>query len=252
MYCHPHNALSAIAPLSITPNTHVSSWFPYFGRVRLAALGFICHANIPQAVSIQPSIIHHARATSSSEAASLHGYDRRSRIPFPLTHNQLIKLTIRRTPAKTPIIAASICGGVLFIAWIIGFTIYFRKRYNRKKRKLAAIAAGMAPPEVKARPETEKVVIPPDPAVLLGQRRPGYAFGDANSTHGTVSAENNGSEERRNVHPIGGNSSGVGSSGSGGKHERVEEQRPLLPMTTDMPDISALNQYPPTGRRGTS
>jgi hypothetical protein len=73
----------------------------------------------------------------------------------------------------TPIIAGSICGGLLFISWTIGFLVYFRKRANRKKRK-RLIAEGKAQPREKdLKVLQEKVVIPPDPAVLLGQRKGG-------------------------------------------------------------------------------
>lgn len=75
--------------------------------------------------------------------------------------------------AKTPIIAGSICGGVLLLAWVIGFIIYFRKRSNRKKRN-RLIAEGKATPRAKdLEAVKEKIVIPPDPAVLLGQAQPG-------------------------------------------------------------------------------
>lgn len=80
---------------------------------------------------------------------------------------------IRRKPALTPILAGSICGGIMLLAWTIGFVIYFRKRYNRKKRK-RLIAEGKAQPREKdLKMLQEKVVIPPDPAVLLGHRQPG-------------------------------------------------------------------------------
>lgn len=73
----------------------------------------------------------------------------------------------------TPIIAGSICGGVLFILWGIGFAVYFKKRYRRKQRN-RMVAAGRAEPRPKdLEVPKEKVVIPPDPAVLLGQRQPG-------------------------------------------------------------------------------
>ncbi|KAF9529231.1 hypothetical protein CPB83DRAFT_812532 [Crepidotus variabilis] len=90
------------------------------------------------------------RVISSSEAASLKG-----------------------KRALTPILAGSICGGIMLLAWIIGFSVYFRKRYNRKKRN-RLIAQGKAQPREKdLKMLQEKVVIPPDPAVLLGQRQPG-------------------------------------------------------------------------------
>ncbi|THU95387.1 hypothetical protein K435DRAFT_798179 [Dendrothele bispora CBS 962.96] len=91
-----------------------------------------------------PTPVFPFRAVSSSEAASLHGQK-----------------------AKTPIIAGSICGGVMGLAWIIGFVIYFRKRIRRKRRDRALLAAGKLPTEKNKDPE-EKIVIPPDPAVLMG------------------------------------------------------------------------------------
>ncbi|KAJ3724841.1 hypothetical protein C8R42DRAFT_462238 [Lentinula raphanica] len=69
---------------------------------------------------------------------------------------------------KTPIIAGSVCGGVLGLAWIIGFAIYFRKRYKRKLRK-----RGKIPPLNVEQPKEEppeKIVMPPDPALLTGHR----------------------------------------------------------------------------------
>jgi len=88
----------------------------------------------------------------------------------PLSLNQRYRF---RKPALTPIIAGSICGGLLIISWTIGFIVYFRKRYNRKQRK-RLIAEGKAQPREKdLKMLQEKVVIPPDPAVLLGHRKPG-------------------------------------------------------------------------------
>ncbi|KAJ2917777.1 hypothetical protein MD484_g2624, partial [Candolleomyces efflorescens] len=82
----------------------------------------------------------------------------------------------QRKPAKTPIIAGSICGAVLLIAWIVGFVIYFRKRANRKKRKRMAEEGLCEPPPEKVNPtrsSSERIVIPPDPAVILGYAKPG-------------------------------------------------------------------------------
>jgi len=72
----------------------------------------------------------------------------------------------------------------MVIAWIIGFAIYFRKRYNRKLRN-RAIAAGEAEPRPKDLEQPkEKVIIPPDPAVLLGQRQPGeHVFPERSKSH---------------------------------------------------------------------
>lgn len=72
------------------------------------------------------------------------------------------------------------------IAWIIGFTIYFRKRYKRKKLN-RQIAAGKAPPKKKPTISEQKVIVPPDPAVLLGHRLPGEnAFRAEKDTKGNL------------------------------------------------------------------
>lgn len=61
----------------------------------------------------------------------------------------------------------------MLIIWIIGFAVYFRKRVKRKERN-RLIAAGRAQPREKdLEIPKERIVIPPDPAVLLGHRKPG-------------------------------------------------------------------------------
>ena len=61
----------------------------------------------------------------------------------------------------------------MFIAWTFGFIVYIRKRYNRRQRK-RLIAEGKAQPREKdLKILRDKVVIPPDPAVLLGHRKAG-------------------------------------------------------------------------------
>lgn len=62
----------------------------------------------------------------------------------------------------------------MFLAWTIALTIYFKKRYRRRERR-RLIAAGKATPketDLDIIPQ-ENVIIPPDPAVLLGQCEPG-------------------------------------------------------------------------------
>ena len=84
-------------------------------------------------------------------------------------------VSLQGKPAKTPIIAGAVCGAVLFIAWVVGFAVYFRKRYNRKQRKRAAEEGKCDPPPEKVNPNasTERFIIPPDPAVLMGIAKPG-------------------------------------------------------------------------------
>jgi len=172
-------------------------------------------------VSLPPEKVHYARAESSSTIESPHG-----------------------KPPQTPIIAGSICGGVIIIAWIIGFAVYFRKRYNRKKFKRAVVAAGLPPPEVKSRPETEKVIIPPDPAVLLGRREAGYAFTElAHSPAAVPTAEEAELEkDTHSRHAVSGE--GVASPIIAATSEG-HERRPLLSVVTDFPDVATLPRHGP-------
>ncbi|KAG1865805.1 hypothetical protein DFJ58DRAFT_152178 [Suillus subalutaceus] len=82
--------------------------------------------------------IRATRAESSSEVASLNGHK-----------------------ALTPIIAGSVCGGVLGIAWIVGLIWYLLKRRKSKNRN--------SPEETN---EMEPYIIPPDPAILQGGKKP--------------------------------------------------------------------------------
>ncbi|KAF5326467.1 hypothetical protein D9611_000347 [Ephemerocybe angulata] len=129
----------------------------------------------PSALVFDTTPIERRTPVSSSEAASLGG-----------------------KPAKTPIIAGSVCGGVLFIAWVIGFAVYFRKRQNRKKRKRAAEEGLCDPPPEKLAPTrstSERIVIPPDPAILLGYAKPGDVMHPAASRH------NSDSDSPKHKHP---------------------------------------------------
>ncbi|KAG2016124.1 hypothetical protein CC2G_009325 [Coprinopsis cinerea AmutBmut pab1-1] len=116
------------------------------------------------------------REVSSSEAAALQG-----------------------KPAKTPIIAGVVCGVSLFLAWVIGFAIYFRKRYNRKKRKRLAEEGKCDPPPEKLNPNasTERFIIPPDPAVLMGIAKPGEMVHTSKSRQ---SSEGSGKKSHRKSH----------------------------------------------------
>jgi len=88
------------------------------------------------------------RAVSPSESASLKGHK-----------------------AKTPIIAGSICGAVILIAYVAGFIVYLKRR--RHRRNLTAKIAADATPLPEDTHARQPVIIPPDPAVVLGLRQPG-------------------------------------------------------------------------------
>jgi hypothetical protein len=73
------------------------------------------------------------------------------------------------------------------VAWIIGFTIYFVKRYKRKKLHRKIEAGKALPKKKEPKSPEEKIVIPPDPAVLLGHRLPGeVVFKDKKNNKNTA------------------------------------------------------------------
>ncbi|KII92732.1 hypothetical protein PLICRDRAFT_27744 [Plicaturopsis crispa FD-325 SS-3] len=97
-----------------------------------------------------PSLVAYAETPSQSEWESLHGKQ-----------------------ALTPIIAGSISGGCVAIGWFIGAILYYNHRRRRKIRE-KKVALGLKKPKVKAEPQVEqKLIIPPDPAVLQGHAKPG-------------------------------------------------------------------------------
>jgi cell division septation protein DedD len=68
-------------------------------------------------------------------------------------------------------IAGSVCAVLLIIGWsvaLISYIVHRRKKTIRAKK----VAAGVKPPKPKP-PPPEMYIIPPDPAVVLGQRQPG-------------------------------------------------------------------------------
>ncbi|TFK68682.1 hypothetical protein BDN72DRAFT_657870 [Pluteus cervinus] len=76
--------------------------------------------------------------------------------------------------ALTPIIAGSVSGGIVGLAWIIGLIIYLVKRYKLKQmRPQNRTRKGDAALESQNKMLEDDIVIPPDPAVLLGHRLPG-------------------------------------------------------------------------------
>lgn len=69
-------------------------------------------------------------------------------------------------------ISGSVTGGLIGLAWVIGFIMYFFKRHRREQRARAAGYRGhreMLDPLKKQEP----YIIPPDPAIVEGQLAPG-------------------------------------------------------------------------------
>ena len=61
----------------------------------------------------------------------------------------------------------------MFLAWTIALTIYLRKRYRRRERRRLVAVGKATPKKTDLDIPQENVIIPPDPAVLLGQCKPG-------------------------------------------------------------------------------
>lgn len=77
--------------------------------------------------------------------------------------------------ALTPILSGAISGGIVGVAWIIGIIVWLYKRHRRARRAKAAgfrsYREFLDPPK-----KQDAFIIPPDPAVLKGQARPGQKF----------------------------------------------------------------------------
>jgi hypothetical protein len=61
----------------------------------------------------------------------------------------------------------------MFLAWSIALTIYCRKRYRRRERRRLVAVGKATPKKTDLDIPQENVIILPDPAVLLGQCKPG-------------------------------------------------------------------------------
>lgn len=119
-------------------------------------------------------------AAKSSEAVSLKGYIFITVSNFDtLTYGGL--LTSKQ--ALTPIIAGTVCGFFLVLAWSAAFVSYLLRR-RKKKLRAKKVAAGLKCPKPEVAPP-EKYILPPDPAVVLGQAKPGeHIVVDSKHKHG--------------------------------------------------------------------
>ncbi|KAI0696705.1 hypothetical protein BC835DRAFT_1414098 [Cytidiella melzeri] len=108
-----------------------------------------------------PSNVLISESSQQSEEASLHGHR-----------------------ALTPLLSGAISGGLVGLAWIVGFIIYFYKRHRREKRARAlgfkSHREMLDPPKKK-----EAFIIPPDPAIVGGELEPGAKVYDDPKLHGS-------------------------------------------------------------------
>ncbi|KAI0630087.1 hypothetical protein C8Q77DRAFT_1136257 [Trametes polyzona] len=89
-----------------------------------------------------------------------------------MTPEQSREAALHGHRALTPILSGAISGGIVGVAWIIGIIVWLYKRHRRAKRAKAAgfrsYREFLDPPK-----KQEAFIIPPDPAVIKGQVKPG-------------------------------------------------------------------------------
>lgn len=120
------------------------------------------------ATAMGPPSAHQDSQTSPSSATT-------PTYPF-LAVNPSESASLKGHKAKTPIIAGVTTAACLLLAWLILLLLWLRKRRRRRRR----VRAGLAPDPTRdedderapVRPKST-FIIPPDPAVLAGLRRPG-------------------------------------------------------------------------------
>ncbi|KAI0661298.1 hypothetical protein C8Q70DRAFT_1043906 [Cubamyces menziesii] len=108
-----------------------------------------------------------------------------SRVVEALTPEQSRQIALHGAKrALTPILSGAISGGIVGVAWLIGLVIWLYKRHRRARRAKAAgyrsYREFLDPPK-----RQEPFIIPPDPAVIKGQVRPGQkvVVEDAQAAH---------------------------------------------------------------------
>lgn len=124
---------------------------------------------------------HIARSENPSEVAALHGYVRPTHLPWnpfihfhnhhPHTGAGVMCYEIPRQKAKTPIIAGSVSGACVLLAWTIGFIVFFVRRRRQKQRaKELGFKSHRDIIDFAPVPNPTTFIIPPDPA-LVGPRK---------------------------------------------------------------------------------
>ncbi|KAF8502280.1 hypothetical protein F5888DRAFT_1183583 [Russula emetica] len=75
--------------------------------------------------------------------------------------------------AKTPIISAIVSSSAVIIIWTLIFLTWLWKQYKKRIRAKRRAAKGLPPKIDKAKKPAPTFILPPDPAVITGQREPG-------------------------------------------------------------------------------
>ena len=75
--------------------------------------------------------------------------------------------------AKTPIISAIVSSSVVVAIWTLIFLAWLWKQYKKRVRAKRRAAKGLPPKVKKSKKPLPTFILPPDPAVITGQREPG-------------------------------------------------------------------------------
>ncbi|KAI0297125.1 hypothetical protein BC826DRAFT_174966 [Russula brevipes] len=76
-------------------------------------------------------------------------------------------------PAKTPIISAIVSSSAVIAIWTLVFLGWLWKQYKKRVRAKRRAARGLPPKVKKPKKPLPTFIVPPDPAVIMGQRAPG-------------------------------------------------------------------------------
>jgi hypothetical protein len=116
----------------------------------------------------------------SSYSASLHiinQSNQRSRTFFGFSSPHSTKTKTKKKTkshrAKTPIISAIVSSSCVLALWALVFIGWLWKQYKKRVRAKRRAARGLPPKVKKPKKPLPTFILPPDPAVITGQREPG-------------------------------------------------------------------------------
>ncbi|KAI0051845.1 hypothetical protein FA95DRAFT_1554089 [Auriscalpium vulgare] len=101
----------------------------------------------------------------------------------------------------TPIVSAIVTSAGLLVMWTIILVLWLHKRGKKRRRVRRARRDPVKAAALKAKMDAKKAaqeaahtyIVPPDPAILLGQRQPGD--GAFLASHGSIELEETGQKE---------------------------------------------------------
>jgi len=127
-----------------------------------------------------PSSFPHKRCTSTlaptpphfTSSTNLPTLTHFFRFLFPALKKQKQKKT-KSHRAKTPIISAIVSSSCVLALWALVFIGWLWRQYKKRVRAKRRAARGLPPKVKKPKKPLPTFILPPDPAVITGQREPG-------------------------------------------------------------------------------